>query len=279
MGERYDRVVEFEENLHQWAKGLFLEERMIFKEMAELMLKPIEYLPPVTEGEDGEKKSALLMLISRLFNDLESAKLLALTGLCEQAYMPLRDSIECMMLVRLFNVDDKRAIRWMKRPAQYSPGDAHKRLRELNTDAPEYGFYGSLSTLSHANLLGSLTHVEEVDLGDRNVIRRYHFGGFGNLKWISLHLQWALIHMLFALSDPLAQVYWPYLPNPHDWYEDVMALIPRLQNCGANIQAIWPEKPTRPERDREYERARRQVTAKLTVGLNYFDMDTINKSQ
>lgn len=279
MGERYDSIVQFEEKLHQWTKGLFLEERLIFAEMAELMLEPIESLPPVTEGEEGDKKSALLMLISRLFNDLESAKLLVLTGLCEQAYMPLRDSIECMMLIRLFNADHKRAIRWMTRLAEYSPGDANKRLRELGIAAPEYALYGSLSSLGHANLLGSLTHVEEVDLGDRNVIRVYHFGGFGNPKWISLHLQWALIHMFFALAEPLAQVYWSYLPNRHDWYEDVMALIPRLQKCGANIQAIWPEKPTRPERDREYERAHRQVTAKLTARLNYFDMDAINKSQ
>jgi len=243
------------------------------------MLAPIEHLPLISRGLDGEKKAAVLMLISRMFNDFESAKLLILNGLCEQAYMPLRDTIECMMLIRLFNAEAKRALRWVSRLAEYSPGQVKKRLDELKIDAPEYALYSPLSRLSHANLLGSLTHVQEVNLGDRNLLRTYHFGGFRNDKWIGRELQFALIHMIFALVGPLGQTYWLHLPDPHGWYEDVMALMPRLQKCGADIEAIWPEMPTRHERDAEYERARKQVLAKLSVKFNYFNMDEINKRE
>jgi hypothetical protein len=276
MGDRYDSIVEFEDKLHQRTKGFFLEERLIFAEMAELILSPLEHTPTSFEGVEGHKKSVIGMLISRMFNDFEAAKLLILTGLCEQAYMPVRDSIECMMLIRLFDVDDKRALRWVKRTAQYSPKLVKQRLDELGIEAPEYAFYGPMSMFGHANVLGSVTHVQEKDAGKGALLREYHFGGFANYKWIGMELQMLLVHMLFALVGPLTQIYTQYLPDPDDWRAKVILLVPRLQKCGIDVGMDYDESR---EVGGEGQGSSRVDKILLRVRQTLFDMDTINEAE
>ena len=275
MGETYDAVVNFEERLHQWTKGLFLEERMIFAEMAELLFEPLEYFPRLLKGEEADRKSVIPMLISRLFNDFEAAKLLILNGLCEQAYMPLRDGLECMGLIRLFDADGELALRWVTKLAEYHPNDVRRRLEELDVDAPEFAFYGFMSTLSHANVLGSVTHVQERDVGNQTLLRTYHFGGYANEKWIGMQLQALLIQMLFALAGPLTQIYKQYVPNIQEWHDKVVALVPRLQKCGIDIGIDWEDMSEEGE-DELHPRVKKAI---LKIEQKLFDMNLINEAE
>lgn len=276
MGERYDRIVEFEDKLHQWTKGLFLEERMIFAEMAELMLYPLEQFPDSSKGKDGEKKSVVLMLISRLFNDLEAAKLLILNGYCEQAYMPLRDTIECTMLLRLFQVDEKRALRWVTRAAEYSPRLVRERLDELGIKVPEHAFYPFWSSVAHANLLGCVTKVRETELGEGTLLRTYHFGGYANERWIGLQLNLALLQMLLALVGPLTEIYSEFFSDVVAWHKKVMETVPRLRKCGLGVGIEYDKPAKSSARGTGYPPVDKMV---LKVEQKLFDMGLINEAE
>ena len=83
----------------------------------------------ILEGQIGsfpnastdESKNAYSMLVSRLFNDFQAAKNNLVVGLTDQAVMQIRDAVETTLLIELFTVDNKRAMRWMTKRSCIKP--------------------------------------------------------------------------------------------------------------------------------------------------------------
>lgn len=235
MGERYDGIKEFEEKLSERLKGTFLKERMFFERMSELVLEATEPLSGYWK-DDSKGQSAIMLLNSRLFNDFEAAKCLLMWGLPEQAVMPMRDTVECMMLMRLFEHKPELAKRWVTNLAEYSPKNVNAELKKLGIEPPEHKFYPMLSQISHTNLLASVTRVEETDLNNGSTYFKFHLGGYTNTQIISQYFLLLLILMFLALGGPLARIYASLVKDYRKWWDSVMSLIPDLEGLGAEIE-------------------------------------------
>jgi len=240
MGTNYDGVKEFQLNLYIHSYKHFSKQVALFEEMMELYMEPISEV-----GKDWhfkEEKSAPMLLLSRMLNDFESSRLLLLNGLPEQAIMPIRDVIECMMLLRLFDSDPKLALRWMKNLKEYQPSNAKKRLDELEIDCPEYAFYGMLSELTHANLLSVVSSATEKMLAKNLLVTTYHFGGMDNPTWIGLAFNNLFIFLYLTLASVLPPVYFPYMKNPQEWWNKVVGLQDKLSELVEGLEFEKEEK-------------------------------------
>lgn len=239
MGEEYDKIEKVESTISDWLKGKFLKERLLFGEMAELMLESFKPLSGRHRGT-AEGELALLTLASRMFNDCEGAKQLLLWGLPDQAQPIIRDIIECTLLFRLFLKKTKTAPKWLTSSAEYQPGNVHAKLLELGVDAKEYALYGPLSHNAHSNLLASLSHVQEIDAGEQGMLRIAHFGSartpeteyFVQQDFLMLFF---LIHI--SLKEPLAEFYYRHSKSDvfEVWYRKVDNLVPKLEDLTSEI--------------------------------------------
>ena len=214
MGEEYEtsypKIEEFEAKNLEWHKSVFLKERLLFTEMIELLLESFKPLSG-RRKETDEGELAMSTLATRMFNDAEGAKLLLLWGLPDQAQPLIRDIIECTMLFRLFLREPKMAKRWLINLAEYHPKDANANLLKLGVQAKEYAWYGLLSHQGHSNLLASLSHTQETDVGEQGMLRQFHFGGARTpeteyLIQVGFLMLFSLLHI--ALNEPLAELYY-----------------------------------------------------------------------
>ncbi len=208
MGNMYEGIEKFGSQCYEWYKGMLLKERLLCGEMIELLLESVKPLEGYSKDTVYDEMS-LTVLASRLFNDAEGAKHLFLMGLPSQAHIVIRDIIECTMLFRLFIRNSELAKRWLMDSKEYQLGYVNTTLSEMNIHAREYAFYGRLSHGGHANLLASISNVqeEEVQEGMRTV---YHFGSSRNPETIQCIKQGFITMfclLLLSLSEPLAEFY------------------------------------------------------------------------
>ena len=206
----YPKIEEVEVKIFEWHKGVFLKERHLFAGMLGLILESFKPLSG-RRKETDESELAMSTLATRMFNDAEGAKQLLLWGLPDQAQPLTRDIIECMMLFRLFLRKPKTAKKWLINLAEYQPGDVNAKLLELGVHAKEYAWYGLLSHQGHSNLLASLSHTQETDVGEQGMLRQFHFGS-ARTPETERFIQWGFL-MLFsllhiALNEPLAELYY-----------------------------------------------------------------------
>jgi hypothetical protein len=210
MGEEYERIEKVEAEISEWLKGVFLKERVLFAGLLELILESFKPLGG-RRKDTGEDELALLTLATRTFNDAEGAKQLLLWGLPDQAQPLIRDVIECMLLFRLFLGKPKTAKKWLMSLTEYQPGDVHAKLLELGVHAKEYAWYGLLSHQGHSNFLASLSHTQEMDVGEQGMLRRFHYGSARTPETERL-IQWGFLMLFFllyiALNEPLAELYY-----------------------------------------------------------------------
>jgi len=239
MGGEYDKIENGEAKISEWLRGRFLKERLLFTEMAELMLE--SFKPLIGRQRDtDEGKLALLTLATRMFNDAEGAKRLLLWGLPDQAQPVIRDIIECMLLFRLFLQKPKTAKKWLTDLAEYQPGDVNAKLLEFGVNAGEYAWYGLLSHESHSNLLASLSHVQETDVGEQGMLRRFYFGSARTTE-TEYFIQQSFLTLFFllhlALLEPLAELYDRYSESDvfKIWYGKVANLLPKLEDLTSEV--------------------------------------------
>jgi hypothetical protein len=239
MGEEYERIEKVEAKISEWLKGVFLKERLLFSGMLELVLE--SFKPFGGRYKDtAEGELALATLATRMFNDAEGAKQLFLWGLPDQAQPLIRDIIECMLLFRLFLQKPKTAKKWLMNLAEYQPGAINAKLLELGVHAKEYAWYGPLSHEGHSNLLASLSHVQEMDVGEQGMLRQFHFGSARTAE-TEYFIQQGFITLFFllyiALKEPLAELY--YSRSESDvfsrWYAKVDDLQPKLLELVSEI--------------------------------------------
>ena len=205
----YPKIEEFEAKNFELHKGAFLKERLLFKEMIELILESFKPLSDFRK-ESGEGELAMPTLATRMFNDAEGAKLLLLWGLPDQAQPLIRDVIECTMLFRFFIREPEMAKRWLMDLAEYQPGTVNAKLVQLEIQAKEYAWYGLLSHMGHANLLASLSHTQETDVGEQGMLHQFHFGGARTRETEYLiQVGFALLFSILAIAlcEPLAELY------------------------------------------------------------------------
>lgn len=239
MGEEYERIEKVEAEISEWLKGVFLKERVLFAGLLELILESFKPLGG-RRKDTGEDELALLTLATRTFNDAEGAKQLLLWGLPDQAQPLIRDVIECMLLFRLFLRKPKTAKKWLRSLTEYQPGDVHAKLLELGVHAKEYAWYGLLSHQGHSNFLASLSHTQEMDVGEQGMLRRFHYGSARTPETERL-IQWGFLMLFFllyiALNEPLAELY--YARSEPDvfsrWSAKVNSFQPKLLELFSEI--------------------------------------------
>lgn len=262
----YTSIEKFERALVEWERARCLKERALFRKMMNLILEPLgrsTHHFPV-----GEQKSVELMLIARLFNDFEAAMRLTLLGLGEQAYMPMRDSIETMLLMKLFGIDSKLATRWVTDLKEYHASNVIAMLKKHGIDLPLNDLYITFSQLGHTNLLASVHVVEEVELGENQLLRTYHFGGMRSEGFIELQLRNLLVLSMIALVSVLAEPYHKIDPEFERWWEEVRSLPNVLKNeLGIGIEYT---------EDQPSDRTARKISMKLNVQA--FDPSSVNQS-
>jgi hypothetical protein len=232
MGQLYDSVRRVQDNLYDRSRGVFLAERQAFAEQMELMLKPLDSAMP--SWHHDKVKSAVMIVLSRMVNDFEAGQHLLLRGLPEQAVHPIRDAIECMMVLRLFDSEPKMALRWMKDLKQYSAANCKALLEERTVEIPEYAYYAALSNLCHPNIFSSIAHVTE-EHTEKGLIWTYHFGGMWDYKWAQLQFFNLLGVIQIALLTVLPGLYVPVLERPEEWYSKVQGMLPTLEKLGVEI--------------------------------------------
>jgi len=239
MGEEYQEIENVEIKISEWLKGVFLKERLLFAEMLELVLESFKPLGGRRKDTD-EGELALATLATRMFNDAEGAKQLLLWGLPDQAQPLIRDIIECTLLFRLFLQKPKTAKKWLMNLAEYQPGAVNARLLELGVHAKEYAWYGLLSHGGHSNLLASLSHTQEINVGEQGMLRQFHFGSARTAE-TEYCVQQGFLTLFFllhiALKEPLAELY--YRRSESDvfsiWYAKVDDLQPKLVELVSEI--------------------------------------------
>ena len=236
MGEEYEtsypKIEEVEAKIYEWHKGVFLKERLLFREMLEPILESFKLLSG-RRKETDEGESAMSTLATRMFNDAEGAKQLLLWGLPDQAQPLIRDIIECTMLFRLFLQKPKMAKKWLINLKEYQPKTVEAMLLKLGVHAKEYAWYGLLSHEGHSNLLASLSHTKETDVGEQGMLRQFHFGSARTpeteyLIQVGFLMLFSLLSI--TLCEPLARLY--YERSESDaysrWSEKVGDLKPKL---------------------------------------------------
>jgi len=229
MGKRYDGIKKFEDSLFNEMKSRFSKECLLFEEMSELILDVSEPYTRYREVED-EGKTVCVLLHTRMFNDFEASKLLLLYGFPEPARMPIRDSIECMLLIRLFLNDATRARRWVNNCAQYSPGDVNAELTRQEVYAIEYEWYGLFSHLGHTNMLASATCLNETLFDDGSVFRTFCYGGRRDERVVPSTFLQLLLLMYVALTGPLFQMYKAEEAQTLPWTEKLKAVGNKLHD-------------------------------------------------
>jgi hypothetical protein len=244
MGELYDRVRDFEDKLYDWTRGIFLAERLAFAQQIELALEPLDSAMP--SWNHDKTKSGVMILLSRMFNDFEAAQQLILRGLPEQTVHPVRDAIECMMVIRLIQAEPKMALRWMKDLKQYSASNCKALLDERGVECPEYAFYAGLSNLAHPNIYSSILHVSETQT-EAGLIWTYHVGGMRNERWLQLAFFNLLTVVQMGLLTILPTLYVPVMEKPLDWYHRVRDLLPTLDKLGIEIEQL-PDESAKPDK-------------------------------
>jgi hypothetical protein len=212
MGRRYDNIQRFERNLRSTNLALVAADNLVYEHIAELMLEPLEMLQD--QWNNREDKSVQNLLIARLFSGFEAVKLLILSGLLDHSHMPLRDTFECMLLLRLFEVRPNLAIRWITKLKSIDAATARAILNEAGFETPEYVLWETESGLSHANAIGSAPRVTETEMSE-GVNRSFNFGGFRQDRHVRLLFRSLIGHMTFALVGPLTEVYMPYFSEEY----------------------------------------------------------------
>ncbi len=226
----YEQITNFEGHLTEWTSSLFFKERMLFQEMMNDILDPIYRgaSPTFIASDDG--KDASLVLMARLVNDYEASLRLILMGLGEQAYQTMRDSIETSLLLLLFQFDRKLATRWMIDLKQYTAGNTIAELKKHGVDYPFGEMYSTFSALSHPNMVASLHVVEEVQVGEDQFLRTYHFGGYGNFGFMRLQLKILLTLMMTAIIGALPIPLGSNDPEFTEWWDKVQKWPQRLKD-------------------------------------------------
>ena len=235
----YRAIQERSTKVYDRNRALFLKEVGLYGRMAELILGPTAEVPPKWEFSAkwiDDVRTAMQLVIARLFGDFEAAKYLILHGLCDQMHMPLRDSTECMMLIRLFRRDSKKAQDWILELKQYPADQVRDWLSELGEKAPEYELYSRFSQRSHPNLLGLSYRVEEVIEQDSSVESRIiHYGAYPNNEWTALSLKGLLVTMYWSLAVVLPLIYVPFMADPEKWRSGVQLLRSELHELDSNM--------------------------------------------
>lgn len=240
MGTNYDEIKQYELSLQIHSYKHFEKQVILFEEMMELFLEPLNEV--TSNWHNKEEKSALMFILTRMFNDYESSRLLLLNGLPEQAVMPMRDAIECMMLFRLFGKDSKFALRWTEYFKEYKASTVKIFLDKLGVDCPEYAFYGMFSQMVHPNLLSVASKVTEHEQTDSTIIRRYHFGGMNRPTWTGPVFGNLLTILLMTIMSVLPPTYFLFMKDSEEWWNKVLAAKDELLKFGANLHFEEVEK-------------------------------------
>ena len=265
MGEEYERIEEVEAKIFEWHKGVFLKERLLFAGMIELILESFKPLSG-RRKETDEGELAMSTLATRIFNDAEGAKLLLLWGLPDQAQPLIRDIIECTMLFRLFLREPKMAKRWLMNLAEYQPKYVKAKLLDLGVQVKEYAWYGLLSHQGHSNLLASLSHTQETDVGEQGMLCQFHFGSARTPETeYCIQVGFLMLFSLLsiALNEPLAKLYYGRSESDVSsrWGAKVADLKPKLLELLSEITER-PDSGTSRAGDALWERTKKKLRLK-----------------
>ncbi len=175
MGE-YKGILDFEKQLTVENRQEFGEEIRLAIELFNLFLEADESNSKKWQGQ--EERQSTMELINRAFNSLHASFKLILDGMTVQGMALLRDVIECVNHIKLFESDFEYRKRWCQGEV-FFPRDVIKRLNELGIALPQLNKeYKSFSRVYlHPSKGGIAPHTINwyPSLGAQGVI--YLYGG------------------------------------------------------------------------------------------------------
>lgn len=130
---KYKAMLEFEERLRDEYRQEFTNEHKIAEELFNLYIEATEITNQAWQLKTD--KTATLGLINRIFNDLHSGFKLLMEGLLVQGMALLRDTIECAMYIKLFEVDEEFRREWLEGKV-FLVRDVRKRMGKNNISPP-----------------------------------------------------------------------------------------------------------------------------------------------
>lgn len=136
------------------------------------------------------------------------------------------------MLFRLFLRTPELAKRWLMKLKEYQPKVINTELIKMGIKAREYAFYGTLSHEGHANLLASLSSVQEEEVKE-GMLCAFHCGSSRTPETVYFvqHGFLILFYLLYiSLIEPLAECYSQHSDTNSFsiWAEKVNSLSPKL---------------------------------------------------
>lgn len=230
---QYEEINKRSEQIYEQNRAFFLKERYLYSRLAELILSPLEEADSKWKLHakwPDDAKTAIVLATARMFNDFEASQNAILHSLAEQAYMPIRDAIECMMLTRLFRLRPEKANDWLYSLKLYPADHVKKWLEEAGASPPEYLFYDFFSKRSHANAIASAYRVKEMTNDEGSVNNRtVHFGADPNNLITATAYGFLLAMMYCAAKVVLPPLYASFMKDLQGWQDEISALAPELE--------------------------------------------------
>lgn len=182
---KYKAMLEFEERLRDEYRQEFTNEHKIAEELFNLYIEATEITSQAWQLKTD--KTATLGLINRIFNDLHCGFKLLMEGLLVQGMALPRDTIECAMYIKLFEVDEEFRREWLE-GKNFLVRDVRERMKKNKiSPPPQDKLYRTLCrSYVHPTKEGLALHVTRQYTKDLSQYTICRFGGIKDTPRIKL---------------------------------------------------------------------------------------------
>ena len=230
----YKDMLDFEERLRGEYRETFANEHKIAEELFNLYIEAVEIT--TQEWQPKTNKRETLGLINRIFNDLHSGFKLLMEGLLLQGMALLRDTIECAICIKLFEVDEKFRREWLGGKDFYV-ADLRRRMKKNNiSPPPQDELYKTLCrSYVHPTKEGLALYETDRYTKELNHSVIYKYGSITDTSRIKL-LTSVFLLFTYDTMDFLWQDMFPIDSEEHpDWQDRMKGA--RKPLCQVNVKA------------------------------------------
>jgi len=223
--EHYKKLKDFTERVNIEFQQEFADEQLLATELFSLYFEAAEIA-----NQQFVLKRETLELISRTFNTFYAGWNLIVGGLLTQGMILLRDTIECITYVKLFEVDEEFREEWGE-GKEFFPRDIQKRLKKNMISLPKQKrFYKIFSqNWAHPSKKGTVSHVTDwypTGLEHRVL---FHFGSVKVTPRTRFIAVAALSLMFGTISFLWTEVFPINKDANHTWYQKLTSAQKKME--------------------------------------------------
>lgn len=234
----YKGIIEFEERLKEKNVGEFAREYGIAEELFNLFIEGMEinkenwHLQP--------EKKATMGLVNRIFNDLHCSFKLLMEGLFVQGMSLLRDTIECTMYIKLFEVDSAFRREWLNGKDFLTREIRGMMKKSQIPPPPEDQLYKQLCrTYVHPTFKGIAPHVCDWYTPDGKQYFVCHYGGIEDVPRAKILFS-AFLLFSYGTTSHLWRDMFPVDKNKYsEWHDKMDNVLKRLYPIQEEADKSW----------------------------------------